>query len=296
MRQFDEKAAIDRRAYEEQAAREREAYAEKSAREIEAFREEMRCHREAAREEMRQSDEKAAIDRKAYEERAAREREAYADKSVREIEAYAEKSVRLIEAYSEKSASEIEAFREEMRGHREAAREEMRLSDERVDKFLLESRNDKREHNLELGRIANKQGRMIEDLVEPSIGRIMKEALGLDQAEPCIENFRVIRPFRGDRSRRREFDAIAECQSYVLINETKSDITSRDIDRLIEKTKGIRDYFPEFAGRKLIGCVSSLHLDDSVINYATRKGVLALAVGDELMDIKNPPGFVLSTW
>ena len=184
---------------------------------------------------------------------------------------------------------------------------EMRQSRDRTDrildelsqdmkKFENEMQEERRKHNLEMGRIANKQGRMAEDFVAPSICRIMKDALGIDQKTVCIDYARVKRTFRGDRSKVREFDVIAECLDYALVNETKSSPTSADVNRLIKTMGVIRDYFPEFRDRKLIGAIASLFLNTSLINYASAKGILALAVGDDLMDIKNPAGFKPSFW
>ena len=180
---------------------------------------------------------------------------------------------------------EMKDFKEEMKDFKDEMRESRREAD-----------RERRRHNLELGKIANKQGRMAEDLVAPSVCRIMKQALGIDEKEGCLANVRVIRPFRGDREKTREFDVIAECKDYVLVNETKSSLTSRDVQHLLRTISRIRDYFPEFSDRKLIGAVASLHVGKSVVNFATKNGVLALAVGDELMDIQNPEGFRLSIW
>jgi hypothetical protein len=37
--------------------------------------------------------------------------------------------------------------------------------------------------------------------------------------------------------------------------------------------------------------VATLYVDQSLVTYASKKGVLVLAVGDELMDVMNPEGF-----
>jgi hypothetical protein len=183
-------------------------------------------------------------------------------------------------------------FKDEMKDFKD----EMKDFKNEMSDFKEEMRQERRRHNLELGRIANKQGRMAEDLVAPSVCRIMKEALGIDDSEGCIANVRVIRPYRGDRKNTREFDVVAECRDYVLLNETKSSLISRDVQHLLRTISRIRDYFPEFENRKLIGAVAALHVAPSVVNFATKNGILALAVGDELMDIQNPAGFKPAFW
>ncbi len=188
--------------------------------------------------------------------------------------------------------NEMLSFKDEMKDFKD----EMRDHKNESILFREEMRQEKLRHNLELGKIANKQGRMAEDLVAPSVCRIMKEALGIDDSEGCIANVRVIRPYKGDRKNTREFDVISECRDYVLINETKSSLISRDVQGLLKTISRIRDYFPEFDNRKLIGSVASLHIAPGVVNFATKNGILALAVGHELMDIQNPAGFRPTVW
>ncbi len=180
---------------------------------------------------------------------------------------------------------EMGEFKDEMREFKN----EMSDSKKRMEE-------EQRRFNLELGNIANRQGRMTEDIVAPSICRVMKEALDIDDREGCIPNIRVIRAFKGDKSKTREFDVIAECREYVLVNETKSSPNAQDVDNLLQTILLVRDYFPEFHDRKIVGAIASVEIDPSVVDYATSKGVLALAVGDELMDIQNPPGFKLAIW
>lgn len=187
---------------------------------------------------------------------------------------------------------EMKDFKNEMLGFKHEMRD---FKNESI-LFREEMRQEKLRHNLELGKIANKQGRMAEDLVAPSVCRIMKEALGIDDSEGCIANVRVIRPYKGDRKNTPEFDVISECRDYALINETKSSLVSRDVQGLLKTISRIRDYFPEFENRKLIGSVASLHIAPSVVNFATKNGILALAVGHELMDIQNPAGFRPTIW
>lgn len=89
---------------------------------------------------------------------------------------------------------------------------------------------------------------------------------------------------------------VAECGDFVMINETKSNLRAEDVTNLIETISITRYYFSEYHDRKIIGSVASLSIDESVVNFATTKGILALSVGDELMDIRNPAGFKPIVW
>jgi len=157
--------------------------------------------------------------------------------------------------------------------------------------FKEEMRQDHRDLNKQLGEIANKQGRMTEDLVAPSICRILREVVDCPPNVACGSLVRPRRTHPQDKSRLKEFDVIADCGEYVLVNETKSKPTPTDIDELMDTIQEVREYFPEFRDRKFIGSLATLYADKSLIKFASRKGVLILAVGDELMDVINEPGF-----
>jgi hypothetical protein len=156
--------------------------------------------------------------------------------------------------------------------------------------FMERSDRDRRNLNKQLGEIANKQGRMAEDLVAPSVCRILREVLGLSEDDICVANVRVRRRHPHGKTIR-EFDVIAECNEYVLVNETKSRLSPADVDHVIETIGEVREYFPDYRERRLIGSVATLYIDQSLVTYASKKGVLVLAVGDELMDVMNPKGF-----
>ncbi|MDA8406332.1 MAG: hypothetical protein M0T73_05675 [Deltaproteobacteria bacterium] len=158
-------------------------------------------------------------------------------------------------------------------------------------KFKEDSKRDRRELNKQLGEIANKQGRMTEDLVAPSICRILREVVRCPRRFECGSLVRPRRTHPLDKSRLKEFDVIADCGDYVLVNETKSNLGPEDIGKLMDTIEEVREYFPEFRDRKFIGLLATLYAEESLIKFASRKGILVLTVGDELMDVKNEPGF-----
>jgi hypothetical protein len=42
--------------------------------------------------------------------------------------------------------------------------------------------------------------------------------------------------------------------------------------------------------------LASLGVDDSLVRYAERAGFLVLAVGDQVMELRNSPGFEPRRW
>jgi hypothetical protein len=167
-----------------------------------------------------------------------------------------------------RTEAELRAFKEEMRIDRDEARKEMR------------------EMNRKWGDLANKLGTLVEDLVYPSLGRILKETLGRE-----VDRLYLRLKQRLSDGRVREFDAIAVVGDLVCLNSTKSTLRSADVDHFVEEIAAFREFLPEYRTLPLIGILASVTVDESVLAYAERQGYLVLAVGDELMEVKNRPGF-----
>jgi myosin heavy subunit len=168
---------------------------------------------------------------------------------------------------------EMSDFKDEMRSYKDEAREE------------------KREMNRKWGEIANKLGTLVEDLVYPSLGRVIKECLGREANRIYLRLKQ-----RLPDGRVREFDAIAVTADLVCLNSTKATLRSADVDHFPEEIAAFREFLPEYRELPLVGILASLTVDDSVLAHAERQGFVVLAVGDELMEVKNRPGFEPKQW
>ncbi|MCI4627214.1 MAG: hypothetical protein L3V56_14815, partial [Candidatus Magnetoovum sp. WYHC-5] len=150
---------------------------------------------------------------------------------------------------------------------------------------------EKRAFNMEMGRISEKQGKFVEDIVYPSMPRIIRE----DFNENVI--FEALRPKKKlPDGRNKEYDVLVETDNYIYLNSTKSDITARDVKRFIKDIAVFYDFFPHYQGKPIIGVVSSLYFDKALITYAERLGFIVLAVGDTIMDVKNSKDFKPRIW
>lgn len=92
--------------------------------------------------------------------------------------------------------------------------------------------------------------------------------------------------------RGREFDALTVTADTVCLTSTKGTLRSADLDRFAEEVQAFREFFPEYATYPIIGILASLSVEPSVLNYAERQGLLVLGVGDQVMEVKNSPGFI----
>jgi hypothetical protein len=188
---------------------------------------------------------------------------------------------------------DTQAFKDEMRALRDEMglyREDTQAFKDEMRAFRDEARAENREMNRRWGELANRLGTLVEDLMAPSLPRIVKEVLGIE-----VDDL-FVRYRRRRNGQTYEYDAIARAGDLAVLNYTKATLSSRDVDRFVEDIERFREIFPEHADRPIIGVLAALSVESSVLAYAEKTGLLVLGVGDQVMEVKNRPGFVPRRW
>ena len=146
---------------------------------------------------------------------------------------------------------------------------------------------ERREMNKRWGELANKMGTVVEDIVAPSVRRLAREVFDCGDLQSFITRGSFTRS--DDRSRTREFDALYVGSRAVLLNETKSSPRAGDARAFTEflRSGEFALYFPEYKDLPIIPAFSSLSIPDDMVTYLTRRGIYALAMGDEAMQVLN---------
>ena len=168
---------------------------------------------------------------------------------------------------------EMNDFKDEMRGYKD------------------ENRLQIRQMNIKWGEIAKKLGTITEDLVAPGIPRIVMEEFGLEVVDVMIRRKKKLAD-----GRTKEYDAIAVAGEYVFVDSTKSTLDSDGVKEFINDIQEFRVFFPEYAKNKIVGILASLYVEEGVLAYAGKMGFLVIAVGENLMEVKNPKGFKPKEW
>jgi len=166
-------------------------------------------------------------------------------------------------------------------------------SSREMDEFKEESRRERREFNQKLGQIAQSHGRLVEDIAAPSVPRVLRALLGLPESEEL--NTFTVRMRRAHPERPGscvEVDALAAHGDVLLLVEVKSTLTPDVVTGFAARLPELKEFFPEYAGRAVIGAVASVFVPDSLVAQAERLGLLVLAAGDDLLSIQNSAGFV----
>ena len=190
-----------------------------------------------------------------------------------------------------RTEAELREFKEEMRLYRERTEQDIQAFKDEMREFKEENRQQIREMNRQWGNLANKLGTLVEDLVYPSLPRIIQETLGREILRLMLR----IKQRRPD-GRVKEFDAIAETADLICLNSTKATLTSAAVDGFVADIAAFRDFFPEYRHLPVVGILATLTVEESVLNYAEKLGFLLLAVGDEIMEVKNRLGFEPKRW
>lgn len=192
----------------------------------------------------------------------------------------------------EKYVLEGQSFRREMREFKNEMRE---FKDEMRDfKEYTLATNARVEQELKAARqrdaeLSDKMGTLAEDMVAPSVPRILAEVIGCTET-PRMAGVRMRKKTADDRSK--EYDVVAVCADFILVNETKSRLRPTDITEFADHlNQEVHDFWPEYQAKTIIGSLAALYVDPSLIAFGEKHGLIILGVQDGFMTILNRAGF-----
>jgi len=194
----------------------------------------------------------------------------------------------------EHTSREMQAFRAEMQTYKETVNKEIQSFREEMRQFEHRAELERREMNRRWGELSRTLGRMAEDLVAPSIPRILRTIIQCSAEQLLFSAVRVKKQCNG---REAEFDVVAVCGDYVLINETKNKLRPEDIKTFAEEVlPSARDFFPEYKQKQFIGAIASLYVDDGQVRDGEKRGLIVLGFGEDVMEVLNSADFVPKTF
>ena len=126
---------------------------------------------------------------------------------------------------------------------------ELRSLSREMKDFKREMRASKKENDRRWGDLVNKLGTLVEDIVAPSLPRIVRDDFGFAE----IDDFTVSRRVRNKQlGTVAEFDCLIVAGDTVFINETKSKSKKMHVDDLMKKLEGVFDYSPEYTEKIIV--------------------------------------------
>lgn len=166
-------------------------------------------------------------------------------------------------------------------------RNEMDDFKEEMKEFKNEMKEFKSEMARKWGELANRLGTLAEDVVAPNLIPAARKYFNC-QGEPLIFlSRRVKKAHSKEKGRIREFDAIVVFEDTVILSETKSTPRSEYVQDFSQVIKEFFDYFPEFAGKRLIPIFASLSVEENILKQATKNKIYVMALKGDTMEILN---------
>lgn len=170
--------------------------------------------------------------------------------------------------------------------------DEMRIFKDEMRAFNEESRRATRALDRRLAEISDRQGKLLEDFVAPSVPVVLRQVLGRpEDAALTLFAVRMAKRHPTRSGEHRELDVLAVLDDVLFVVEVKSRLTPEHVTAFAERLPQVREFFPELANLAIIGGVASVYVDPSLLVHAERQGLIVMAAGGGLMESVNRPGF-----
>ncbi|QID33976.1 hypothetical protein [Pampinifervens florentissimum] len=142
----------------------------------------------------------------------------------------------------------------------------------------------RKENNKRWGELVNKLGTIVEDIIYPAFRPVIRKYFGCE----LEKTFMRLEYTNRQKGIYEEFDAVAVCEDKVFLLEVKSTPREKHIEEFKEKANRFLQYFPEFAGKRLILIMASLSFNEDFIKQLSKANIYAMAYREwEYMDILN---------
>ena len=142
-----------------------------------------------------------------------------------------------------------------------------------------------------IGRLGNRLGEFVEDMVKPGLVRVF-QARGL-KVHRTMQNLSC----KDDAGRLlAQVDLLVVDSDTAIVVECKSYLSVDDVNDHIERMAIFKTCWPEYAAYKLLGAVAAMVLPEGVDRYAYRNGLFVLAQSGEAVEIRNDAQFVAKVW
>ncbi len=143
--------------------------------------------------------------------------------------------------------------------------------------------------NDSIGRLGNKLGDFVEEMVRPAAVRLFRER-GIDVHE-VHRNVEAQRD--GDAI---EVDLLVVNNTDVVAIECKSTLSQDDVDYHLNRLAKLKKLLPSYADKRVMGAVTAMIIPDNVAQYAYRQGLFVIAQTGDHLTIRNDVQFEPLVW
>ncbi len=181
-----------------------------------------------------------------------------------------------------------------------ASQADLQASREEFDRRMAESKAEADRHmakleqlaadtSREVGRLGDRWGTFVENMVEPAVLRMFQER-GID-IQTTYRRAKSTRP-----AAPMEIDILAVDGDVAVAIEVKSRLAQQDVDDFCEKLKKFKLAFPEQASHQVYGAVAAIEFVQDVDRYAYRKGLFVIRQCGDSVEMANDHSFQPRAW
>jgi hypothetical protein len=164
--------------------------------------------------------------------------------------------------------------------------QQMQEESKALDKKLTEKIN---KVSTDLGRLGNKLGDFIEEMLYPAAVRLFKER-GIEVHE-VHRNVSAKRNGEGI-----EVDLLVVNDTVAVAIECKSSLSIDDVNEHLERMDKLKRVLPSNADKQVMGAVTGMIIPENVAQYAYKKGLFVIGqTGDQLV-VRNDLKFKPKVW
>ena len=158
-----------------------------------------------------------------------------------------------------------------------------------TDKQFQETDRKIKEVTGNIGKLGNRLGEFIEDAVRPAVVRLFRQrGIDVHEVHPNVSSQRA-----GEGV---EIDVLVVNDVEIVAIECKSKLSVDDVNEHVERLAKLKRLLPSYAGKRVLGAVAAMVIEDSVAQYAYRKGLYVIGQSGDHLEIRNAEGFVAKNW
>ncbi len=180
-------------------------------------------------------------------------------------------------------------FQETDRKFQEMVREN-RERDIALDRKFQETDRKIKEVSRQIGQLGGRLGEFVEELVAPACKTIFMQR--------GIPVHKVSRRMEADlpNDRHMEIDLFVVNTDAVSLVEVKSKLTTEDVREHMLRLSEFKEFFPEYANKRVIGAVAGMVVEEHVVRFAIKNGLFVLIQAGDSVRLANDDSFVPRTW
>ncbi len=182
---------------------------------------------------------------------------------------------------------EMKDFKDEMKDFKDEMKDfkdEMKDFKDEMKDFKDENRQIQKKTNQDWGRLAQKMGTLVEDIIAPAVRPAIRKYFNEDVVYLAVNVKKRIKSL----DLKGEFDVVAVGENQVFLIEVKSRPKEQYLDDFLKNAGKFRKLFPEYAAMPLTLIFGSLRFEEDFIPLATCRTVYLMAYREwEYMDILN---------